>query len=578
MTWDQKLAGQRAPGPGPLVAATFHSVVARGNRHAVSGDGSGLALSTVMPVASPPAHDDRGPGLSRRGFLGLSGGAALTAACSPTRVRGDTGASPSSTSSLSPAPPDWAGLRARLQGRLVLPTDASYDVSRQLWDSRYDTLTPQAIAYCAAPGDVQRCLAVARDAGIAPRPRSGGHSYGGWSSGDGLIVDTTSMASVSVDAGAGTATIGAGARLIDVYAALAARGRALPAGSCPTVGIAGLTLGGGVGVLGRSYGLTADRLQQVELVTADGTLHRADADTDADLFWASRGGGGGNFGVATSFTVSTVPAPRLTTFSLSWPWSAAADVLAGWQQWAPPAPDEIWSTLLLLARPAGGPQTPAVRVSGVCVGTMGHTASLVDGLVRAVGSPPSSRSSFAPDNILAAMLLEAGCSDLSVAACRLPSQGPRGALDRNPLIGASDYLTQPLTAPGIAVVVDFVDQRQADGSVGEGGVQFDAFGGAINRVAPADTAFVHRRALASVQRTSSFRPGDTPLTIERGRRWLGEFTAALRPYVSGESYQNYVDPDLADWAQAYYGDNLSRLRAIRAAADPDRLFSFPQAI
>jgi hypothetical protein len=128
------------------------------------------------------------------------------------------------------------------------------------------------------------------------------------------------------------------------------------------------------------------------------------------------------------------------------------------------------------------------------------------------------------------------------------------------------------------VVIDFVNQRQADSLLGEGGAQFDAYGGAINRVPPADTAFVHRGALACLQRTSSFRPGDTSATIERGRRWLGEFTAALRPHVSGQSYQNYVDPDLADWAWAYYGDNLPRLRAIRAAIDPHRLFSFPQAL
>jgi FAD/FMN-containing dehydrogenase len=385
------------------------------------------------------------------------------------------------------------------------------------------------------------------------------------------------MASISIDP-TGTAVIGAGARLIDVYAALAARGRALPAGSCPTVGIAGLALGGGVGVLGRSYGLTADRLQRVELVTADGTLHRADSGTDSDLYWSSRGGGGGNFGVATSFTVSTVPAPAVTTFSLSWPWAAAADVLAGWQQWAPPAPDEIWSTLLLLAHPSGTGQTPVVRVGGVCIGSAQHAASLVDGLVAAVGSSPSARSTTTPHDILAAMLFEAGCSSLGVEACRLPTQGPGGALQRKPLIGASDYLTQPLPPAGIGVVLDFVAQRQADPAVGEGGAQFDAYGGAINRVAPADTAFVHRQALASIQRTSSFSPGDPPATIERGQRWLGEYTAALRPYVSGESYQNYVDPDLADWASAYYGDNLPRLRAIRDAADPDRLFSFPQAL
>jgi FAD/FMN-containing dehydrogenase len=532
-------------------------------------------------VISPRAGDDAAPGFSRRGFLGLMGAAAVTAACSPVRAddvasRTPGAPAPAASSSAAP-PPDWAGLRARLDGRLVLPADRDYDVARQLWDSRYDGLTPQAIAYCASVSDVQRCLGVARDAEITPRPRSGGHSYGGWSSGDGLIMDVTAMASVAVDP-TGSAVIGAGARLIDVYAALAAHGRALPAGSCPTVGIAGLTLGGGVGVLGRSYGLTADRLQRVELVTADGTVHRADAATDGDLFWASRGGGGGNFGVATSLTVSTVPAPPLTTFSLSWPWAAAADVLAGWQQWAPPAPDEIWSTLLLLAHPAKAPQAPVVRVGGVCVGSRQHAAALVDGLVRAVGSAPSARTSSTPNGILAAMLLEAGCSTLGVEACRLPTQGPRGVLERKPLIGASDYLTQPLSATGIGVIVDFVNQRQADPAVSEGGAQFDAYGGAINRVPPEDTAFVHRHALASVQRTSSFSPGDAPATIERGRRWLDEFTAALRPYVSGESYQNYVDPDLADWAQAYYGANLPRLRAIRATADPDRLFDFPQAL
>ena len=502
----------------------------------------------------------------------------MTAACTPTRAAGTTTTAGTSTAGVPhSAPPDWDGLRARLNGRLVRPSDPAYDVSRRLWDSRYDGLTPQAIAYCASVSDVQRCLELARGSGITPRPRSGGHSYGGWSSGDGLIVDTTAMSSISVDPN-GTAVIGAGARLVDVYAALAARGRALPAGSCPTVGIAGLTLGGGVGVLGRGYGLTADRLQRLDLVTADGTLHHADPGTDGDLYWASRGGGGGNFGVATSFAFSTVPAPPLTTFSLSWPWAAASDVLAGWQQWAPPAPDEIWSTLLLLAHPAGGGSTPVVRVSGVCIGSAQHAAALVDGLVRAVSSPPSARSAATPDGILAAMLLEAGCSALGVDACRLPTQGSRGVLQRRPLIGASDYLTQPLTAAGIGVVIHFVDQRQADPAVGEGGAQFDAYGGAINRVGPADTAFVHRRALASVQRTSSFGAGDPPATIERGRRWLGEYTAALRPYVSGESYQNYVDPDLADWATAYYGDNLARLRAVRTAADPDRLFSFPQAL
>lgn len=530
---------------------------------------------------APGADGDRdrhgGPArVSRRAALGLLGATVLTA-CTPSRGRTATASPRSAPPSGNPTPPapDWAALRDRMAGRLVLPADAGYDTARQLWDPRFDDLRPQAIAYCASPSDVQRCLEVARDAGITPRPRSGGHSYGGWSSGDGLIVDTTAMATVTVDA-SGTATVGAGARLIDVYAALAGQGRALPAGSCPTVGVAGLTLGGGVGVLGRAYGLTCDRLTGLDLVTADG-VRRSPAAGD-DLFWAGRGGGGGNFGVATSFTFDTVPAPAVTTFGCSWPWPAAADVLAGWQRWAPPAPDEIWSTLLMLAHPSADPGTPVVRVSGVCVGSVAHARGLVDGLVRAVGAPPSSRYHAAPDGILAAMLLEAGCSQLSVAQCRLPSQGADGTLERKPLIAASDYLTEPLSAAGIGVVVDFVEQRQADPTLGEGGAQFDAYGGAIGRVAASDTAFVHRNAVASVQRTSSFSSGDSAATIERGHRWLRAFTAAFRPHASGGSYVNYADPDLADWAQAYYGANLPRLRGIRDAVDPDQLFDFPQGL
>jgi FAD/FMN-containing dehydrogenase len=458
----------------------------------------------------------------------------------------------------------------------VLPSDAGYSTAKRLWDPRWDAINPAAIAYCASNADVQRCLQIARTSAVTPRSRSGGHSYGGWSTGSGLVVDVTRMAGVQVSAD-GRAVVGAGTRLIDVYEGLAKAGWALPAGSCPTVGIAGLTLGGGVGVLGRAYGLTSDRLETVDVVTSDGTLHHCTANADADLFWACRGGGGGNVGVATSFTFSTVPAPAISTFSLSWPWAAAAEVLAGWQSWAPSAPDEIWSTLLLLARPAADPGTPIVRVNGAFVGSANGANTLVDEFVRTVGSAPDSRYLSTPPSYLDAMLVEAGCAGQSVASCHLPDQSPGGTLTRKPLIAASDYLTSPLSEAGIATVVRFVQDRQNDPLVGEGGAQFDAYGGAINRVRPDATSFVHRGTLAGIQRTSSFSPGDSQATIDRGYAWLREFSAAMRPYVSGSAYQNYADPDLADWASAYYGSNLARLRDVKKRFDPERLFDFPQA-
>ncbi len=524
------------------------------------------------------------PQIDRRGFLGLVGLGALAACGSGSGTSGPTPSptatgSPSASASASAGPPNWPALASKLQGTLVLPSDPSYAVSRQLYDFRYDSITPQAIAYCESVSDVQNCLEVARNSAINPRPRCGGHSYGGWSTGDGLVIDVTRMSAVNAEGG--TATIGSGARLIDVYSGLAAANVALPAGSCATVGISGLTLGGGVGVVGRKLGLTCDRLQSVQLVTADGTVRTCTPGStglESDLFWASQGGGGGNFGIATQFTFETAPAPALTTFAVSWPWTAAADVISGWLSWAPGAPDEIWSTLLLIAHPGGTGSVPVVRVAGVYIGSDANASALVDGLVSAVGGTPTSRSIYAPPGYLATMLYEAGCSGLTVDECHLPTQTAGGQLTRKPAIGASDYVDQPLSPAGINVIVDFVNQRQADPQVGEGGAQFDSYGGAINRVAADATAFAHRSALAGIQRSSSFSMTDSAAVIARGRTWLDSFTTALRPYVSGGSYVNYEDPNLANFAQAYYGRNLSRLQTIKAKADPDRLFSFPQAI
>ncbi|HEX4429262.1 MAG TPA: FAD-dependent oxidoreductase [Frankiaceae bacterium] len=520
----------------------------------------------------------------RRGFLGLIGVGAL-AACS-SAGSGSAPSSPTIPPSSTPpppssaGPPNWAALGNKLSGTLVLPDDPAYAVSRQLYDFRYDSIRPQAIAYCESISDVQNCLEVARSSGVTPRPRAGGHSYGGWSTGDGLVIDVTRMAGVNTSNAA--ATIGSGARLVDVYAGLAAAGVAIPAGSCPTVGISGLTLGGGQGVVGRSFGLTCDRLQSVDVITADGTLRhctKGSSGLDGDLFWASQGGGGGNFGIATSFTFSTVAAPTLVSFGLSWPWSAAADVISGWLSWAPGAPDEIWSTLLLIAHPGGtGAAGPQIRINGVYNGSLSTSNSLVNGLINAVGSQPSGNSSFTQPDYLSAMLYEGGCSGLTVEQCHLPTQTAGGQLTRKPGLGASDYVTSPLSAAGIGVIIDFVNQRQADPSMGEGGAQFDAYGGAINRVASNATAFPHRNALAGIQRSSSFSMTDSPAVIAAGQTWLDAFTKALRPYVSGGSYVNYQDPDLANFAEAYYGSNLTRLQGIKQQADPEKLFTFPQVV
>ena len=181
-------------------------------------------------------------------------------------------------------------------------------MSKRLFDPRFDSLHPAGIAYCRNPHDVATCLAFVRKFGVPVAARCGGHSYAGWSSTSGLIIDVTRMSGVNVSGS--TATVGAGTRLIDFYNGLAAHGRGVPGGSCPTVGIAGLTLGGGVGVVSRAYGLTSDNVQSLQIVTADGQVRTCNSSQNSDLFWACRGGGGGNFGVVTSFTFRTHPVGR----------------------------------------------------------------------------------------------------------------------------------------------------------------------------------------------------------------------------------------------------------------------------
>src|SRR5215469_1675345 len=182
------------------------------------------------------------------------------AACRSTLPKGGSVSSltPRPTGTTHPLPPaeaDWSALDVSLQGSLIRPTMPAYMTAHQLFNPRFDDVQPMAIAYCASPLDVQQCLAFTRRFGLPVACRAGGHSYGGYSTTAGLVVDVTRMKDVSVDAAAVTTTIDAGARLIDVYAALAPYGLVVPGGSCPTVGIAGLALGGGLGVLGRKLGL-----------------------------------------------------------------------------------------------------------------------------------------------------------------------------------------------------------------------------------------------------------------------------------------------------------------------------------
>ena len=534
------------------------------------------------------ANDYLATEMNRREFLALGAVGSLTgllAACqggssasanttatgqaSPTRQ-----ASP--THVPSPTNNDWAALAKSLKGPLVRPGNSQYPVARRLFDPRFDGVMPAAIAYCTSPADVQACLAFAHRFNLPLVPRCGGHSYAGYSTTTGIVLDVTRMSAVTVNAGARTATIGSGARLIDVYSALAQRGMTLPAGTCPTVGISGLTLGGGVGVIGRKFGLTCDNLLSAQVVVADGRVLTCDANANSDLFWALRGGGGGNFGVVTSFTFRVYSLGGLSLFTLRWPWSSAAAVVDAWQHWAPQAPDEIWSNCLLQAT-GDKSADPIIQVNGVYVGAVAPLNTLLAQLTSRIGVAPISRYVW-NDTLLNTVLYEAGCYQKSVGQCHLPTQDPNGQVQRVTSGAKSDYFAKILPRQGVNNLVNAVARRHASSILADGGIGLDAFGGAINRVAPDATAFAHRNELFSAQYSAGWTAGDSSSIVAANRAWLNETWQAMRPYASGAAYQNYIDPYLANWQQAYYGANLARLQRIKATYDAANFFHFAQSI
>jgi FAD/FMN-containing dehydrogenase len=418
----------------------------------------------------------------------------------------------------------------------------------------------------ASSHDVATGLRFAQDHDLPVAIRSGGHSYPGWSGGGSpraLVIDVRPLSRVHLT---GTsATIGSGAALAHVYDGVSARGRAIAAGSCPTVGIAGLTLGGGVGVLTRAYGLTCDFVKRMQVVTADGMVRTASRHQEPDLFWALRGGGGGHLGVVTAFKLKTVAAPTLHTAFLQWPVSAATAVLQAWQAWAPTNDARLWSTCKVLGgqKHANG---PVVLVSATWTGPAGAFEPRLAGLLQHV--PPPAVSTRATRGYRDAMFSYAGCSNVPAAQC---TTGPGGALSRESLAATSHVAYDPLDENGIDDLLARVHAAQEAGLL-EAGISIDALGGRVADVAPDATAFVHRQALATVQYTATFPPG----TPAKADTFVRGFRSAMVPHWGNHAYVNYADPTIADYRDAYFGANSARLAQVRAAYDPHGFFTQPQ--
>ena len=447
-----------------------------------------------------------------------------------------------------------------IRGQLIRRGARGFLEASRVYNERYDNVLPAVVARPLDAADVRTAVRWGVANGVPLRARSGGHSYAGYSTrSGGMVLDLRNLRAVRVDAHNRTATVGAGSQLIDVYAALAAHGLTIPAGSCPSVGIAGHALGGGMGLAARRWGLTADNVLEVHIVTADGRLRTVNRRTDPDLYWALRGGGGGNFGVVTSFKLNARVAPRtVAPFFVSWPFSEAADALAAWLGWAPHARSELTSIFHLSA----GAGVTTVNVSGQYIGPARDLGGLLTPLTAVAGASVSA----ADHGYLQAQLIFANCATISLAACHTAGTRAGGTLSRESFQAKSDYVGSPLPAAARSALVQAAQARAA--MPGSGAILFDSYGGAIAQVSPRATAFAHRHALCCIQY----------LSYNGGAAWLTATAAAMRPYVTSGAYLNYTDPDLHNWQHAYYGANYARLRAVRRKVDPHHYFDFPQAI
>jgi hypothetical protein len=438
---------------------------------------------------------------------------------------------------------DLAEFVNSLDGELFSPDSSGYEAIRRPVNPAYQEVRPRLVVLCRSVSDVVGAMTYATTTGDRIAPRGGGHCFAGRSSTDGIVLDLSGLDGISVAADR-VATIAAGARLEQVYAALHTYGRTLPAGCGPTVGITGLTLGGGIGPLGRKHGLTCDRLVGAQVVLPDGSVVDCDHNHEPDLFWGLRGAGGGQFGVVTSLRFDTVPEPMTTRIEAHWSDLALEELVSAWQAWAPDAPDELTVDLSLVSEPGAPVQA---TLFGACTLGEGSTRELLQEFIDWAGVVPTIElRAGLPYHQLKSTFADP--PDIPERAQRMRSEFFSNSMAQRTLASLLTQLGEPRT-------------------MGRREITFAAMGGAYNRVAADATAFAHR--------SERFLLGHI---AEAADPWVDDSWATAHADGSGHVYPNFPDPALHDWAAAYHAGNYPRLAAVKNAYDPHRYFDFPQAI
>ncbi|TJV18015.1 FAD-binding oxidoreductase [Mesorhizobium sp.] len=434
--------------------------------------------------------------------------------------------------------------------RMLRPGDPGYATRLKVYNARTQ-VAPALFAVCSTAEAVAAVVRWVKDNGLAFAVRSGGHSYEGYSNSSSVVIDIRSLNKVTFDKPNLTVTVGAGATIGDIQNFLKGKRVAFAAGSCPSVGIGGHALGGGYGLLSRAYGLASDNLQSLHMVSAAGATITATKTTNPDLYWACRGGGGGSFGIATEFIFSVHPIGPVIVFGQSWslPASRALRIIDAWQQWAPVAHS---GTTALLKIAKIDPNTVSLR----CLGQSIAPANIIDRDLRALEriEPLSKPRTFRTMSFWNAVQYFAG-SD------------PDPAYQKE----KSDFVPA-LTESGMTTLLN---QMTGQSSTHIATI-LNAYGGAIDAMGEGESAFPHRRSIKYM--IHYYSGWDSAASTQARVAEANAFYRAMRPHVPGKAYVNYIDADLPNWQNAYWGQNFGRLKAVKRAFDPTNLFHFARSI
>lgn len=449
--------------------------------------------------------------------------------------------------------PGVDSLSEQIRGAVIQPGDDGYDGARTVWNGAIDRY-PAAIVRCTGIADVMHAVNVVREEGVPLSIRAGGHHTAGHGvCDDGIVLDLQPMNGVRVDPVAQTAWIQGGATWGDVNPELRAVGLDIVGVSYPEVGVGGFTLGGGIGLLSREHGLAVDNLRGVELVTAEGEFVHARDDTNADLFWALRGGSG-NFGVVTGFEFDCHPTkPQALVAMAIHPVEAAEAVLKFYREFSADAPEAVMSVAGIVRVPETPTLPPTLHGEVVTILAGIHTGDPADGQsdlqpIQEFGDPVV--------DLLESRPFEETGLDAVVA-------GRRNHWMNHFIQGLSDDAIEALLDQAFPLPDGFVQ------------VGFSALGGAINEVPEGATAYPHRDATHLLEIITQW---DQPTDDETHSEWVEALHRAMADYATGGEYLNNQTSADAERVRAAFTENYDRLADVKSEWDPDNLFSMTQNI